>query len=189
LPSTGSGADAPLSLDAPRLLALAATGAHAPHIQSCFDGAPDYFVCTEGAPPGADAAVQLLADAEVDEQRQVFVLAPRTGGRPVGVLDLLLDYPEPETAQIVLLLFRESCQGLGYGRETTAALEAALAARGFRALRLSVVDENPGAQAFWERLGFAEVGRLDRGVTVYEKVLGNAPARRPPVTRRRPPGG
>jgi len=171
LPQTGPGVDAPLPLDGPRLLALPATGAHAPHIQSCFDGAPDYFVRTEGAPPGSDAALRLLAEAEVDEQRQVFLLAPRAGGQPAGVLDLLLDYPEPETAQIVLLLFRESCQGLGYGRETTAALEVALAGRGFRALRLSVVDENTGAQAFWERLGFAAVGRLDRGVTVYEKAL------------------
>lgn len=171
MPAPIPGLDASLPLDGPRLLALPATGAHAAHVQSCFDGAPDYFVRTEGTLPGPDAAIQLLADAEVDDQRKVFVLSPRTGGPPVGVLDLMLDYPEPETAQIVLLLFRESCQGLGYGKETTAAVEAALAARGFRALRLSVVDENTDARAFWERLGFAAVGRLDRGVTVFEKVL------------------
>lgn len=160
-----------LALDGPRLRALAAGGAEAAQIQACFEGAPDYFVRTEGGLPAPGAAVQLLADAEVDPQRRVFVLVPRAGGPAVGVLDLLLDYPEPEVAQIVLLLFREACQGLGYGKETTAALEAALAARGYRALRLSVVDENAGARAFWERLGFAAVGRLDRGVTVYEKPI------------------
>jgi len=160
-----------LDLDGPRLRAVAAGGAHAAQIQSCLEGAPDYFVRTEGGLPAPGAAIQLLADAEVDPQRRVYVLVPRAGGPAVGVLDLLLDYPEPEVAKVVLLLFREACQGLGYGRETTAALEAALAARGFRALRLSVVDENAEARAFWERLGFAAVGRLDRGVTVYEKVL------------------
>lgn len=160
-----------LDLDGPRLLAVAAGGAHAAQIQSCLEGAPDYFVRTEGGPPAPGAAIQLLADAEVDPQRRVYVLVPRAGGPAVGLLDLLLDYPEPEVVQIVLLLFREACQGLGYGRETTAALEAALAARGYRALRLSVVDENAEARAFWERLGFAAVGRLDRGVTVYEKAL------------------
>jgi ribosomal protein S18 acetylase RimI-like enzyme len=160
-----------IAFDGPRLLAVAATGAHAAQIQSCFDGAPDYFVRTEGQAPGPDAAIQLLADAEVDSQRRVFVLIPRAGGPAVGVLDLLLEYPEPDVAQIVLLLFREACQGLGYGKETTAAVEGALEARGYRALRLSVVDENPEARAFWERLGFAAVGRLDRGVTVYEKPL------------------
>jgi len=99
------------------------------------------------------------------------VLVPRVGGPAVGVLDLHLDYPEPRTAQIGLLLFREACQGLGYGKETTAAVEATLARAGYRALRLSVVDENVEAKLFWERLGFAIVGRLDRSVTVYEKPL------------------
>ncbi|MBI5068503.1 MAG: GNAT family N-acetyltransferase [Deltaproteobacteria bacterium] len=162
---------APLALDGPRLRALPASAAHARHLQACLDGAPGYFLATEGTLPGPDAAERLLSDAEADAQRLLFLLAPRAGGAPVGLLDLQLEYPEPDTAQIVLLLFRERCQGQGYGRETTAALEAALAARGVRALRLSVVDENTGAHAFWERVGFAAVGRLERGVTVYEKVL------------------
>ncbi len=169
LPPDGPGDDLPL--DGPRLRAVPATGHHAAALQSCSERAPDYFVRTEGSLPGPDAAIQLLADAEVDAQRRVYALIPRAGGPPVGVLDLMLDYPEPGVAQIVLLLFRESCQGLGYGKETTSAVEVALAARGFGALRLSVVDENVEARAFWERLGFAAVGRLDRGVTVYEKAL------------------
>lgn len=171
VPEAQAGDRGPLALDGPRLLAVVAAGAHAAQIQSCFEGAPDYFVRTQGGFPGSGAAIQLLADAEVDPQRRIYVLVPRAGGPAVGVLDLLLDYPEPEVVQIVLLLFREACQGLGYGKETTAAVEAALAARGYRALRLSVVDENTDARAFWERLGFAAVGRLDRGVTVYEKPL------------------
>jgi ribosomal protein S18 acetylase RimI-like enzyme len=158
-------------LDGPRLKAIPATGKDAAQIQACFEGAPDYFARTEGRPPGPDAAIQMLADAEVDDRRKIFVLVPRVGGPAVGVLDLHLDYPEPGTAQIGLLLFREACQGLGYGKETTAATEAALSRAGYRALRLSVVDENTEAKIFWERLGFAIVGRLDRGVTIYEKVL------------------
>jgi ribosomal protein S18 acetylase RimI-like enzyme len=171
LPTAQRDPSQPLAIDGPRLRALPATGAHAAAIQSCFEGAPDYFVRTVGSLPGPDAAFQLIADAEVDPQRKVYALAPRGGGPVVGVLDLMLDYPEPGLAQVVLLLFRESCQGLGYGKETTAAVEGALAARGYRALRLSVVDENTEARAFWERLGFAAVGRLDRGVTVFEKAL------------------
>jgi RimJ/RimL family protein N-acetyltransferase len=160
-----------LTLDGPRLRAVPATGAHAAQLQACFEGAPDYFARTEGRAPRRDEAIQLLADAEVDPQRRVYALVPRAGGPAVGVLDLHLDYPEPGTVQIGLLLFREACQGLGYGRETCAALETALQTAGYQALRLSVVDENPDAKAFWERLGFWEAGRLDRGVTVYEKPL------------------
>ncbi len=160
-----------LVVDGPRLRAVPATGRLAAQIQACFEGAPDYFARTEGKPPRPDAAIQLLADAEIDDRRKVFVLVPRIGGPGVGVLDLHLDYPEPRTAQVGLLLFREACQGLGYGKETVAALEPALTRLGYRALRLSVVDENTEAKQFWERLGFAVAARLDRGVTVYEKVL------------------
>jgi ribosomal protein S18 acetylase RimI-like enzyme len=162
---------AQLSLDGPRLVALPARGSHAAQIQACFEGAPDYFARTEGSLPGPDAAIHLLADAEVDPQRAVFVLVPRVGGPAVGVLDLMLDYPEPGVVHVVLLLFREACQGLGYGKETTATLEAALREHGYRAVRLSVVDENGEALAFWQAVGYAVAGRLDRGVTVFEKVL------------------
>lgn len=163
---------APLALDTARLRALPATAEHAAEIQDCFEAAPEYFTATEGAPARPGAAQQLLADAEADECRRVFVLAPRSRRPAVGVLDLHLDYPEPRTAHIGLLLFREGAQGLGFGREVVAALEQALAHAGYHALRLSVLQENAGARLFWERLGFADVGALDRGVTVYEKALG-----------------
>ncbi len=166
--SAGSGRELP-GIESSRLRAVAATAEHAAQIQACFEGAPDYFARTEGGPPGADAAARLLADAEGDDLRRVYALAPIAGGLAVGILDLYLDHPEPGVAHIALLLFREACQGLGYGKETTAALEQALARAGYHTLRLSVGDENPEAKAFWERIGFAEVGRLDRGVSVYEK--------------------
>jgi ribosomal protein S18 acetylase RimI-like enzyme len=159
-------------MEGSRLRAIPATAEHASQIQACFEGAPDYFTRTEGGPPGPDAARRMLADAEGDDLRRVYVLAPVAGGLPVGVLDLYLHHPEPGVAHVALLLFREACQGLGYGKETTAALEQALVRAGYATLRLSVGDENPEAKAFWGRIGFAEVGRLDRGVSVYEKPLG-----------------
>jgi RimJ/RimL family protein N-acetyltransferase len=163
-----------LLLRAARLRAIPATGAQAPGIQACFDATPDYFLRTSGHPPGPDDAVRLLADAEADPDRRVFLLVLRSGGRALGVLDLHLDYPEPGAAHIGLLLVRQACQGMGFGKEATAALESALRRCGYRTLRLSVGDENPGARAFWEHIGFAEAGRLDRGVTVYEKPLRGA---------------
>ncbi len=171
-PTTPSAEGAELPpIEGSRVRAVPAGPGHAAQIQACFDGAPDYFARTVGGPPGADAAERLLADAEGDDLRRVYVLVPVVGGPAVGVLDLYLHHPEPGVAHVALLLFRESCQGLGYGKETTAALEDVLARAGYDALRLSVGDENPDAKAFWARIGFAEVGRLDRGVSVYEKRL------------------
>jgi RimJ/RimL family protein N-acetyltransferase len=159
-------------LEGVRLVAKPASLEDARALQACLDAAPDYHARTEGGPAAPDAARRLLEDAEADDRRRVFCLVPRTGGPAVGLLDLHLEHPEPGTAHVGLLLFREAAQGLGYGTETVATLEHALARAGFDTLRCSVGDENPGARAFWERLGFAEVGRLDRGVAVFEKRLG-----------------
>jgi ribosomal protein S18 acetylase RimI-like enzyme len=159
------------SLDGPRLRAVAVDATHVAQLQACLAGAPDYFTRTEGGPAREDAASDLVSEAEADANRRVFLLVPHAGGPAVGVLDLHLHHPGPGAAHVGLLLFRESCQGLGYGTETTGALEHALARAGFATLRLSVGDENPEAKAFWERVGFAPVGRLERRVTVYEKAL------------------
>ena len=161
-----------LTLSGPRLAARRASLADARELQACLESAPRYYTLTEGKPPRPETAAEMLADAEFDDRRHLFLLAPRPDRPAVGLLDLYLDYPEPRTAQIGLLLFREACQGQGYGRETTAVLEAALWQMGDSALRIAVLDGNPEASLFWERLGFSAIGRLDRAATVYEKVLG-----------------
>lgn len=157
-----------LEISCPRVRALPASRAHVPELQACLDGARGYFEQTEGAPAAADAALRLVAETEADEERRVFLLAPRQGGPALGVLDLYLRHPEPDVAHVGLLLLREAVRGRGLGREVVEELSRALAAAGFTALRLSVGDENAGARAFWERLGAEAVGRLDRGIRVYE---------------------
>ncbi len=160
------------SLDGPRLRAVPADRSHVAELQAVLDGAPDYHLRTEGGAAAEDTAARLVAETEADELRLVYALVPSTGGAAVGILDLYLHHPEPGTAHVGLLLFREACQGLGYGQETVASLEHALARAGFTTLRCSVGDENPGARAFWERVGFETVGRLETGVTILEKRLG-----------------
>lgn len=159
-------------LDGPRLRAPRARPEDAAALQACLDGSPGYFEATEGGPAAPDHAERLLEDALADPARRVHLLVPERGGIVAGLLDLHLDHPAQGEAHVGLLLFRESCQGIGYGAETVGALVRALGEAGYRALRASVGDENPGARAFWDRMGFAEAERLDRGVTVFERVIG-----------------
>ncbi len=161
-----------LQIHGPRFRAVPAMRQRAPELQACLDGAPGYFEQLEGAPAAPQAAARLLADAEADPDRRVFLLEPRQGGPPLGLLDLYLHQPEPLVAHVGLLLLREAVQGRGLGREVVEGLSRALAAAGFTELRASVTDETLGAREFWERLGFAPAGRLERGVTVYELRLG-----------------
>jgi len=171
-PRHATGRPALPSLDGPRLRAPRARAEDAAALQACLDGAPGYFELTEGGPAAPDHAERLLEDALADPARRVHLLVLPRGGLVAGVLDLHLDHPGAGDAHVGLLLFRESCQGLGYGAETVGALVHALSAAGYRALRASVGDENPEARVFWEQVGFAEAERLDRGVTVLERILG-----------------
>jgi ribosomal protein S18 acetylase RimI-like enzyme len=173
----------------PRLAGREAARVDEGLVQACLDAAPGYFVLTEGEPASRDAAARLLDESELDPLRRVLLLLARTGGQPLGLVDLWLDQPEPGTAHLGLLLVRERLQGQGYGAEATAALERSLAAAGYRWLRLSVGDENPGAREFWERVGFAAVGRLEGGVSLYEKPLTALARERPGARRVRRAGG
>ncbi len=59
----------------------------------------------------------------------------------------------------------EPMRGRGLGEALIEALCAEAQARGYRAVRLDVVDENLRAKALYDRLGFAVIGRADRWLT------------------------
>ena len=162
---------APALAATPRLDVAEATRGAAAALQACLDGCPGYFERAEGAPAGPEAAAHLLDEAEADPLRRLYLFTLKRGGAPAALVDLWLDQPEPGTAHLGLLLVREALQGQGLGREAMAALERALTPAGYDTLRLSVADENREVDGFWEELGFAPVGRLEGGVTVYEKPL------------------
>ncbi len=164
-------APAPTLSATARLTVVEATRPALAALQACLDGCPDYFARGDGEPAGGDDAARLIEETEGDPLRRVYLFTLRRGGAPAALLDLWLDQPEPGTAHLGLLLVREALQGQGLGREAVAALEAALVEAGCGTLRLSVTDENREVEGFWARLGFAAVGRLDGGVTVYEKPL------------------
>jgi ribosomal protein S18 acetylase RimI-like enzyme len=173
-----------------RVRAVLARLADVRALQEVMDAARDYFELTEGAPAGPGAAAALIAETEADSERRVFLLwtvpssarperRPRAAGpeskgetEPIGFLDLHLHQPEPGVAHAGVLALRPEARGRGLGAELVEALCAALRAEGFGALRASVGDENPTARAFWERVGLGEVGRLDGGVCVMERVIG-----------------
>jgi len=160
---------APTLTGTARLTVAEADRAILDSLQACLESCPDYFARTGEALRGA--ASGLLDEAEADPLRRIYLFSLRRSGAPAAVLDLWLDQPEPGTAHLGLLLVRQALQGQGLGREAMVALEAAMAAAGCEMLRLSVTDENREVEGFWSELGFAAVGRLDRGVTVYEKPL------------------
>ena len=80
----------------------------------------------------------------------------------VGLLDLLLRYPDEETVYVGLLQIDHDRQGQGIGAAACRALDREVAARWpwARRLRLSVVRTNDQVLGFWRRMGFTETGEV-----------------------------
>ena len=75
-------------------------------------------------------------------------------GALTAVMDLILRYPEPGMAWMGWLILDPACQGRGEASAILRATEAALAAEGFRELRLAVDKGNPQSWAFWHKNGY-----------------------------------
>ena len=73
---------------------------------------------------------------------------------------LLIPELEEYPAHLHIDLLPEA-QGQGWGRRLIDAERAALAGRGVPALHLTMVDENRGARAFYDRLGFQVLSAAD----------------------------
>ncbi len=76
-----------------------------------------------------------------------------------GLIDLIGDYPKPGEAFIGLFMVHGRLHRQGRGRAWMQEIEEMLRETGCRRLRLSVIEENRGALAFWKSLGFEESGR------------------------------
>lgn len=82
------------------------------------------------------------------------------GGKLIAVLDLILAYPDKETAFIGFFMTDVSVQGKGIGSGIIGELCAYLAGNGFARVRLGWVRGNPQAEHFWHKNGFAETGAV-----------------------------
>ncbi|MFF0780746.1 GNAT family N-acetyltransferase [Streptomyces sp. NPDC003720] len=131
-------------------------------------------------PDPDDVRSEQVAAALADElaQPDAEVLLARSEGRLVAVVITLARHPDPADPDpwIGLLMVDATEQGKGYGRRVAAAVEERFRAAGRRAVRLAVLENNPGALAFWTALGYEVVDHrrdhaLGRPCAVLRKVL------------------
>ncbi len=123
----------------------------APRLHAVYLASPGYFRLLGSEPPAlADVARELEAAARDPRRRLELLYLNR---RAVGVLDYKLDHPGPGEAAISLVLVAEPYRGRGIGRRAVAALEAELKPRA-RRLYAVVYGQNPGAERFFQALGY-----------------------------------
>ena len=79
-------------------------------------------------------------------------------GRLCAVLDLVLRYPNAETAFIGWFILRKDLQGREIGSAAISEVLEFLRRQGFSFVRLCYVKGNPESQAFWEKNRFMPTG-------------------------------
>jgi ribosomal protein S18 acetylase RimI-like enzyme len=157
-------------------------------LQRVMESDEDYALRVTGHPPGpADAQSTLMFVPEGHSPDDKAPFGVWADGELVGVLDLLLRYPDDETVYLGLLLIERGHQGQGIGAGAVQALEREVAARWpwARRLRLSVVRTNDNVLGCWRRMGFTETGearpwrydKLRSEAVLMDKVVAGAEGR------------
>lgn len=133
-------------------------------LQGLHERCAEFIELIEHAPPGPDAAHQLLVDLPpgrtLDDK---LVIGFWDGDALIGAADLVRNHPTPGTWCVGLLLLDASRRNGGLGARLFAAVEAWLNAEGAASLHLCVQEQNPGAERFWARQGFARGEQLISG--------------------------
>lgn len=77
-----------------------------------------------------------------------------------AVMDLILGYPDEETAYVGFFMTDVSVQGKGVGSAIINELSRFMCSQGYSKIQLGWVKGNPQAEHFWLKNGFIETGKL-----------------------------
>ncbi len=76
----------------------------------------------------------------------------------IAIVDLILNYPNEETAFIGFFMVHAGCQGKGLGTLLVSGIVRGLAEMGYRYAYLGYAKGNAQSQAFWHKNHFIETG-------------------------------
>ena len=99
------------------------------------------------APPGKDASSK-------------YYVGFYDGATLVAVMDLIDGYPEADCAFIGFFMMDRGLQGRGIGSDIIREVCEYLWKMGFRTVRLAIAEDNPQANHFWRKNGFAVVKKV-----------------------------
>ena len=143
---------------------------HADALQRVYELSPAYWSMYHLAQAPAGQSARDLAAIEAEPGRMGLGIVAanepgnaEAGAQLVGLIDLRLHWPDPDTAYIGIELVAEPFQRQGVGSSAWALLEPWLAAEGgVREVKLGVEQFNPGALRFFQSIGFALTGEAQR---------------------------
>lgn len=141
---------------------LSGLAAEMRELQRVLEAAPSYFLAVTGLPPGDAVAQSTYIGLPADKTyADKFLWGLYADESMIGCADVIRGYPVRDKAVIGLFLLAQSWQRRGLGRAFAALVEQVIGAwPDIECLRLNVALSNPGAHAFWHRLGYRETGEV-----------------------------
>ena len=130
-------------------------------------GDPEIWRLTSwsAAPLSAPAVQRLFEDREHSPTDDSFAIHLRGEREPIGVVSLMNISEVNASAELSIIVGHPDYRHHGYGAEAIAMLlDYAFAERGLNRVGLSVFEFNEDAISAYEKLGFAEEGRLRRAL-------------------------
>jgi len=151
------------------------TEADVPAILDLARGNPTYYQHMGCEPTSENITHDLTALPPRKTLDDKYFLGYFQDRRLIAVLDLIVRYPNEDTAFIGWFILERTAQGVGLGSALVAELLDFLRTEGFRYVRLGRAKGNPQSQRFWEKNGFTPTGvETDGGgytIVVMERAL------------------
>lgn len=103
--------------------------------------------------------MKALPPGTTDEDK--YYIGYYKDGSLIAIMDLILNFPNQETAFIGFFMMNKDFQGKGNGTEIIRECCAGLREEGYRYIRLGFTKGNPQSEAFWLKNGFVRTGVED----------------------------
>lgn len=130
--------------------------------QSILEKSPEYTFKISGNSVSDCAGKETLDALPPNfDRNKKLVFAITQDANDIGIIDILMGYPNEDTAFIGLLLLVESAKGKGLGEQAYKKLEKQiLVFQNISKIKLSVVESNIEVEKFWKKMGFQRTGEI-----------------------------
>ena len=132
--------------------------ADALEVYALYQSNPQYFEAMRDVPTLESARADLMALPPNKTYEDKYYLGFYDRDELIAVMDLILAFPNTETAFIGLFMVKGAQQGKGIGSSIVSQAIYYFKETGFSACRLGYVKANSQSRCFWEKNGFLPTG-------------------------------
>ena len=139
---------------------------HNEELQILCEACSDYYeLCEErSVSPTAskDLFINVPPSKKLEDKRILGIYEGRNESKNlVGVLDMLIDFPNENTWYIGLFMIKPSIRNNKLGERVLHQYKEWALRNGVKELNIGVLEENEKAFRFWSRMGFEVVKKID----------------------------